>query len=214
MTEQYGKLPLQFEVNRGQHDGRAKFLSRGRGFNLILAATEARMVFSEPGSYVKGADRQTQTIEARSNSKGSLTTLRMRMLGANEQAQILGVDELPGKTNYLLGNNPRYWQTNVPNYQKVVYKDLYHGVDMVYRGNQRQLEYDFIVAPGSDAAVISLAFDGARSVKIDKNGDLLLKVTSGVVRQHKPLIYQDVDGTRRMIDGSYHLKGKGKSVLL
>ena len=86
------------------------------------------------------------------------STLRMKLVGANPNAVATGGDELPGKTNYFIGNNPKKWRTNVPTYAKVKYKGVYPGIDLVYYGNQGgRLEYDFVVAPGANPNVI--AFD-------------------------------------------------------
>jgi N-acetylneuraminic acid mutarotase len=125
------------------------------------------------------------------------------MIGGNPSAQVEGRDELPGKSNYFIGNDPTKWQTNVPNYQTVRYSDIYPGIDLVYHGNQRQLEYDFVVAPQANPRSIKLAFDGARRIRVDRNGDLLLSTANGKIRQLKPVIYQDVDGERRIINGNY-----------
>ncbi|MBI4464852.1 MAG: SBBP repeat-containing protein [Acidobacteria bacterium] len=86
--------------------------------------------------------------------------LRMRLVGANPAPEITGMEELPGKVNYFIGNDPEKWRTNVATYAKVLYEDVYPGIDVVYYGNQRQLEYDFVVAPGADPRAIRLAFLG------------------------------------------------------
>ena len=81
------------------------------------------------------------------------TSLQLRLLNANPAASVTGGDELPGKVNYLIGNDPRQWHTDLPTYSKVRYRDVYPGIDLVYYGNQSgQLEYDFVVAPGADPA--------------------------------------------------------------
>jgi hypothetical protein len=92
------------------------------------------------------------------------------------------VEELPGKVNYFRGNDPKKWQSNIPTYLRVKYESLYPGVDLVYYGNQQQLEYDFIVAPAADPKNILLEFDGAERLEVDARGDLLihtLQVPSG-----------------------------------
>lgn len=131
------------------------------------------------------------------------SVLRMKLLGVNPDAKITGLGMLPGRTNYFTGNNPRNWRTNVPRYEKVDYRGVYPGVDLVYYGRQGQLEYDFIVAPGADPAAIRLKLDAASgdrghldrrrkaeaafdTLRIAPDGDLLVKVDSGEVRFHKP----------------------------
>ncbi|MGB7926117.1 MAG: Ig-like domain-containing protein [Pyrinomonadaceae bacterium] len=195
--EAYGKLPLSFEANHGQTDERVKFLSRGSGYGLFLTATEAVLALRHDGQ------RQSATGNLRAS------VLRMKLAGANPAPVAEGQDELPGKSNYLIGNDPAKWRRGVPNFKKVRYTSVYPGVDVVYYGNQRQLEYDFIVAPGADPSQIKLAFDGARRVKIDARGDLLLRATGGEVRQHKPIVYQEAaDGTRQEVAGNYVRRGR------
>jgi uncharacterized protein (TIGR03437 family) len=175
------KLPLSFEANRGQTDSQVKFLSRGNGYNLFLTATEA--VIRDPHSAV----------------------LRMKLVNANPASQIEGVDELPGKSNYFIGNDPQQWRAGVTNYAKVKYRDVYPGVDLVYYGHERQLEYDLILAPGADPKQIKLAFDGAERMRIESDGDLALGTAAGEVRQHRPVIYQETNGDKRPVDGRYVL---------
>src|SRR5947207_7339241 len=82
--------------------------------------------------------------------------LQMKLVGANQAAKVTALDELPGKSNYFIGNDPKKWRTDVPTYGKVKYQGVYPGIDLVYYGNQRQLEYDFVVAPGADRKAITL----------------------------------------------------------
>ena len=85
-------------------------------------------------------------------------------MGANPNPKIVGMDELPGKSNYFIGNDPKKWRTNVPNYAKVKYANVYPGVDLVYYGNQGKLEYDFVVSPGADPNSIQLAINSGEQV--------------------------------------------------
>jgi hypothetical protein len=132
----------------------------------------------------------------------------MKLVGANAAPQLSGLDELPGKSNYFVGNDPQRWRTDVPRYAKAQYREVYPGIDLVYYGNQRQLEYDFIVAPGADPRRIELAFTGVERMRIDANGNLALRTAGGEVTQHAPALYQEVDGARRAITGRYEIKGK------
>ena len=208
IVETYGKLPLSFEANQGQTDSRVKFISRGPGYTLFLNSTEA--VLSFPSRDRKGAG-------ARPSPPGfsppsplpavGRTVLRMQLVGANPHPEVVGLEELLGKSNYFIGNDPSKWRTDVPTYAKVQYQDVYPGVDLVYYGNQRQLEYDLVVAPGADPEAIQLAFEGNENLEIDAEGDLVLDSAGGQVRLHKPLVYQQVDGVRREIVGAYVLNG-------
>ena len=115
----YGQLPLIFEANAGQIDGEVKFLSRGRGYTLFLTPDEA--------------------VLALVKAPGDQTVLRMTLVGASPSPRVTGLEELPGKVNYFIGNDPAKWRTNVPTYAKVKYEAVYPGVDLVYYGNQREL---------------------------------------------------------------------------
>ncbi len=177
----YGKLPLSFEANRGQTDGQVKFVSRGSAYTLFLGRNES--VFT-------------------SGAAGQSSALHVKLVGANPSATISGVEELPGKSNYFIGNDRTKWLTDVPNYSRVKYRNAYPGVDLVYYGNQQQLEYDFIVAPGADLHAITLALtqdqrspsstrQSAKTVRIDANGDLQVGTGKEELSFHKPMVYQE-----------------------
>jgi hypothetical protein len=129
------------------------------------------------------------------------------MEGANPTPQIAGIDSLPGKVNYILGNNPEGWRTGIPTFAKVRYEGIYPGVDLVFYGNQRRLEYDFVVAPGTDPKVIELSLKGAQKLAVDTKGNLVLSVSGGKMELQKPVIYQNVGNNRHEIPGRYVLAG-------
>ncbi len=178
----FSKLPVSFEKNVGQADRDVKFLSRADGHTLFLTTREAVLT--------RGSD-----------------SLRMKLMGANAAAQVEGLDELPGKSNYFVGNDPTKWRRDVPQYAKVEYRGVYPGVNLVFYESRRQLEYDWVVAPGADPRVIRVRFEGARRVRIDSAGDLVLETAGGEMIQRKPRIYQDVAGVSRPIEGRYLLRG-------
>lgn len=200
----YGQLPLHFEANQGQSDQQVKFLSRGNGYALFLTSTEAVLSLRQGG---KGATAKRSNGE----SADSLpAVLRMQLTGANPQPQAEGLGELPGKTNYFIGNDHTQWRTNVPTYAKVKYHNVYPGVDLVYYGNQQQLEYDFVIAPGVDPATVTLSFQDGHGqlvpVRVETNNDLVAQLAGGEVRFHKPLVYQEINGVRQEIGGNYHIR--------
>src|SRR3989475_4888738 len=204
VSETYGKLPLYFEANHGQTDPQVKFLARGAGQTLFLTPTEAVLVLSKADSQAQGPQRPLISPTPRA---GTQTVLRMAFAGASSQPHIAGEKELAGKVNYFLGHDPAKWRTNVPTYAAVRYEGLYPGIDLVYYGNNRELEYDLVVAPGADPSQIALSFEGADRLEIDANGDLVLHTAVGAIRQRRPLIYQELADGRREIAGGYVLKG-------
>lgn len=122
----------------------------------------------------------------------------------------MGVELLPGKSSYFFGKDPSKWRTGVSSYAKVRYPNVWPGVDVIYYGNSRQLEYDFVLKPGVDVSKINLNFDGAQRVEIDNNGDLLIDTSSGRVRQHKPVVYQQVGEKRIEVAGGYSKLGQNR----
>ncbi|MGA3326140.1 MAG: SBBP repeat-containing protein [Terriglobia bacterium] len=152
------------------------------------------------------------------------SVLRMKLVGANASAAVTGADELPGKSNYFIGNDPKKWRTNVSNYSKVKYQNVYPGVDLVYYGNQRQLEYDFVVAPGANPSAIALDVGAGlvptqgrpqgSPLRIADNGDLVVETDGGEVRFHKPLVYQPaINSRQRIMDYGQRTPVEGHFVL-
>ena len=132
--------------------------------------------------------------------------MQLKTIGANPNARAVGMEQLPGMTNYFIGNDKRNWRTNVAGYARVKYEEVYPGIDLVYYGNEAgALEYDFIVAPGVDPNQIALSIEGAEQVKLDPSGDLVIEAATGVVRQHAPLIYQEIEGKRQEVTGRYRM---------
>ncbi len=160
-----GQLPLRFEPNQGQTDPRVKFLARGAGYGVFLTPDQAVL-----------------TLGARAKS----AVVGMQLAGANPNAAVSGNAQLPGKSNYFIGSNPAKWHRDIPQFARVRYQGVYPGVDLVYYGNQGQLEYDFEVAPGADPRSIALQFEGPQRPHLDGNGDLILGTGGGEARLKAP----------------------------
>lgn len=207
VMEAYGKLPLSFEANQGQMDKSVNFMARGSGYSLFLTPEEAVLTLRQNSS---GTSTVSSQVGAKSEATAQSKTnvLRLQLIGSNPNASSKGLDKLSGKSNYLNGNNSREWHTDISQYAKVQYQGVYPGIDLVYYGNQGQLEYDFIVAPGADTNTIRFKITGAQRLEIDKQGNLLLHADSGVIRQHRPIIYQEINGKRREVAGNYVLLGE------
>ena len=206
LVQSYGKLPLSFEPNQGQTDPQVKFLSRGRGYTLFLTPTEAVLALRgrEPVNRYSLNVPSPRPTEGEGQGEGAI--LHMQLEGANPSPLASGLSPLPGIVNYFIGNDPKKWHTNIPTYQKVQYKEIYPGIDLVYYGsNQRQLEYDLVVAPGADPNQIKLAFQGSEDVKVDTNGNLVLKVAGGEVQLLRPHVYQEIKGKKQLIAARYIL---------
>ncbi len=202
-AENYGKLPLAFEANQGQADPSVKFLSRGSGYSLFLTGSEAVLALGGPDCKAISEGQGSRPIAC----AAAQDSVRMKLTGAmaRHAATATGEAELPGKVNYFIGNDPTKWHSDLPTYAKVRYSRVYPGIDLVYYGRQGQLEYDFVVAPGANAAAIQLNFAGEKSLSIAANGDLLLQGEHGSAAFHKPVVYQEKDGQRQSVAGSFQL---------
>lgn len=182
----------RFEANQGQLDPAVRFFTRSSGFSLFLTPTEAVMVVARPQTTASGAS----------------DVVRMRLVGARPDPKMTGSEVLAGDTNYLTGNDPEKWVTGVSSYAKVMYHDIYQGVDLLYRSDDKgRLEYDFVVAPGADPDSIAMDFSGGEGLRLDRTGALVIATASGDLRQHKPRLYQDIGGERREVPGRFVLNG-------
>jgi uncharacterized repeat protein (TIGR01451 family) len=171
--------PLAFEINRGQFSPEVRFVARGEGLSAFLTSSGAVLAMHK-----------------------SEAVIRIEWLGGNPAPQLAAENELPGKANYFVGDAD-LWRTGLPTYGAVRYRAVYPGIDAIYHGEQHQFEYDFAVAPGGDPARIRVAFEGASSVDVDADGNLLLNTPGGIVRHHKPIAYQK----DRRIEARYILRG-------
>jgi hypothetical protein len=207
VTSAYGTLPLAFEANQGQTAAEVRYLAHGQGYQLFLTNQEAVLTLRQPATSgaksSKGVSPVAARVHRKSNAALKTSVLRMHFDGANPAAQIAGTKQLPGKTNYFIGNDPKKWHTDIPSYEAVRYQGIYPGVDMLFYGRQQRLEYDFIVAPGADSEAITLGISGARNLEINSQGDVLMSVKGGKVALQKPVVYQEVNGQRRNIAGNY-----------
>ena len=180
---------ISFEENHGQFRDSGQFTAQASGFTLVL-------------------ERNQTTMKLRPEKAGELpVAVRMAFSGGNATA-LIGAAQLPGVSHYLYGSDPQTWVRDVRSYQRVLYEDVYPGIDLVFRNDGSQIEYDFIVAPGADPSRIKLSFSGIRATRVDASGDLVLETSARPVRQRRPKLYQEIDGTRHDVDGEFVLQGK------
>ena len=188
----YGRVPLSFEANQGQTANEVQFLSRGPGYTLFLTPTKAVLSLQHPAN-----EPQKKPVS---------NILQMELVGANAEAKAEAREELPGKSNYFIGNDPKKWRVDVPTFKKVNYAEVYKGVDLVYYGNRRQLEYDFVVAPNADASQIRWAIPAANKADVDNAGQLVLHINGSDVQMKKPVVYQTINNERIEIAASYSIQ--------
>src|SRR5277367_389398 len=205
----FAALPMMFEANNGQTDSRVKFLSHAPGYTLFLTDKEAVLSLPAGSTAPASSHRHPEghgfgRLEARGAPKPA-RVVRLKFVDGSTPA-IVGRDQLPGKTNYLIGNDPKQWHTNVPNYSAVEYRGIYSGVDAVFHGDNQRLEFDFDIAPGVDPRAIALELNGARRIRLNRAGDIVFGMGGPRdVVLGKPRIYQDSPEGRREIAGNYVL---------
>src|SRR5580692_7371247 len=190
----YGKLPLTFEANHGQIDSRVKFVSRAAGYTAFL--TSEGLVLS-----LRTVDHSIEKTHSTIPPKHE--TLQFKILGATKNPVARGEVPQPGLVNYFIGNNPAKWQKHVPTYARVRYKNIYPGIDLLYYGNHRQLEFDFAVAPGADPGQIQFEIQGAGQIHLDAEGNLVLTTGGGKIHFQAPTVYQESHGQRLPVNGGY-----------
>jgi len=184
----YGRLPMAFEANQGQADPAVEFLARGQGYAVALSHGQATLRLNGPRSSAIGL---------------TLVDAQAAPVAALEHA-------LPGRVSYFVGRDPAAWRTGIATYERVRYRDVYPGIDVVYYGNQGRLEYDFVVAPGASPSAIGLEFTGSRGMRLDDDGRLVIELAEGSIEQPRPFVYQDVDGARREVGAAYVADERGR----
>jgi uncharacterized protein (TIGR03437 family) len=183
-------FPLMFEQNRGQVPADVKFLARANGFGVFLTGPGAVLA-------IRGGNGEADC------------TVRLSVAGSRRLLVPRGIDPLPGKTNYLMSTDARNWRTDIPNFARVVYQEVIPGINLVFHGSTRELEYDFVVAPGRDVAAIRMRFEGNGGLHIDPQGDLLIRVRGRDIRQHRPRVYQATNGATRDVGGDFVIERDG-----
>ncbi len=178
---------VNFEPNVGQTDARVKYIAHASHATLWLTSEGATFGF---------------------DLKSRRAVLKLRFEGAGPAPEISAEEPRPGVSNYFLGNDPAHWRPGVPQFGRVRYRNVYPGIDVVFYGNSRKLEYDFVLQPGADPAKIRLAFDGADRMGIDsEEGDLFLAIGAVEIRNHKPRIYQG----DKIVGGHWVIRGKRRA---
>jgi hypothetical protein len=197
-------LPLTFEANQGQTDSPVKFLCRGKGFTAFLTAGELVLSLRSTASV---AARGIAEVRTTKNAKRFPNpTLQFRLVGATQNPTAVGENPQPGRVNYFIGKDPKKWQRNVPTFARVRYRNVYPGIDLLYYGNDRQLEYDFAVSPGADPGWIQFEIKGAIQIQVDAEGDLVLQTGNGELHFQSPVVYQESEGLRVPVSGTYVMK--------
>jgi uncharacterized protein (TIGR03437 family) len=183
-------LHFRFEEHRGTPGKAERFVARGAGYALSLFPGGSSLVKLSGG--------------------GRTAFVQANLVGGSPVATPLGIEPLPGKTHYLTGNDTALWRPDVPAFARVQYRDVYRGIDLIYYGQERRLEYDFVVAPGADPGVVRFQIAGARRVSTDSAGDLVIATDAGDMQWKKPVVYQMIAGKRVAVEGNFLLHRRGE----
>jgi hypothetical protein len=194
------RLPLRFEANRGQMGPAVRYSAHAAGYNLFL---------TEHGPSLAIPTGQPAAPAGKGKAAQHFRRVDISLLNANRSPKIEPLDRFQARTDFFLGNRAN-WRADVPSYGRVRYRSVYPGVDVIYYGNQNQLEYDFVLDPGADPNAIRMKFSGDGHLSLSPEGDLVLESGDARIVQKKPVIYQDDPKTsaRRLVDGHYTLLGR------
>ncbi|MBF0537365.1 MAG: SBBP repeat-containing protein, partial [Nitrospirae bacterium] len=231
LLENYGKLPVRFEQNEGQTPQVYRYVARGYGYTMLLKSDGIVMAMTPPidmdkkATHNKRSHKRSDSFFTAPGHSWLLTVagtdmaethkvdiLRIKFAGMDlhntdvNAPELTATDALEGKSNYLIGNSKEKWLTNVTAYRRVKYTNLYPGIDLVLYGNQKEIEYDFVVQPKADLRKIALKVNGTMSIKTNKDGSLVFKTHGGYMLMRKPKIYQEIDGEQKTVSGTYVIK--------
>lgn len=209
LSETFAKVPLAFEPNVGQADPAARFLARAPGRLIFLAPGEVVLVADSEALGRSGQERFTPAPES-----VRLDVARIALSGADPGAKMSALDPRPGRSSYLTGNDPEKWQRDVPSYGKVLWKDAYPGIDVLFYGRDGQLEFDYVLRPGADPGAIALTAKGADALSLTPEGDLSIRVGGTDFYFKRPDCYQELNGKRVPVEGAYRLDGSRVSLSL
>ncbi|NQU09794.1 SBBP repeat-containing protein [bacterium] len=202
----WGVLPLVFEPNQGQTDPQVEFLARGPGYTVWFTPTE--VVLALPPCR---AGESRPEILATAPQPARAGRLTIRLIGADANARLVGGERLPGVVRYFRGRDPQRWQHAVPTYGRLRYEQLHPGVDLEFYGNPRQLEFDYVLAPGTDPATLALEFSGADTLTVARDGSLALTVAGTPLRLEQPRVFQQIDGVRQPVMAAYVVDEPGRA---
>jgi hypothetical protein len=233
LAPDFGKLPLSFVPNAGQADPAVRFQVRGLGGTLFFTPGEVVLSLPTPAQSPGTSGRPAAPARAPDPDVGGHpgphrdtpttppappTVVRLRFEGANPVPEVTGARRLSAIVNYLIGNDPTKWRTNLPTYASIVYRELYPGIDLRYGGAEGLLKGTYTIAPGADPSLIRWHYDGATSVRVDETtGDLLIRLPDAVkagseghtLTERAPVAWQSIDDQRVPVSVRYAIAGDG-----
>jgi hypothetical protein len=192
------RIPVYFEKNQGQADASVRYLSRAGRTALFL--TDDAAIFQLIGGEVRKGPIPPGVAATPHPSELTEAAVRIQLVGAKPHPEIAGLEPLRGRVNYLVGDDPKKWQRDIPTFARVRYRDVFPGIDLTYYGTDDGLEYDLVAAPGADTSKIKFAIEGPAAASVDAQGNLVIQTGAGMVALLKPKVYQQrADGTRTAV---------------
>ncbi|MCX6665896.1 MAG: SBBP repeat-containing protein [Euryarchaeota archaeon] len=210
--DQFASSSLFFTANKGQFPDEVLFQTHALGATVYLCKDKVVSVFTreiEGSSSSENNIQQDEPIHMRDEPKSSpkeMISVVAQFVDASNQACIVGEGLLSHYNNYFIGNDPHKWYTDVPNYQSVVYQNIYPGIDLRYYPQGNTLKYDFIVNPGADPSQITIRYDGLHDFQLTSSGNIVASTRLGTTQEQKPLIYQVNNDMKQDIQGRYELR--------
>lgn len=202
VMENFSRLPLSFEPNRGQANAKVDFLTRGRGFEALLDNSGATLLF---GGAPQIAMQSGNHPAAASVPPERASRIKLSLLGGANASHPEAEGRLPGVVNYYRGNDSSKWRRNLPTYRRIKYAGVYPGVDLAYYGDRGSFEFDFDLQPGADARQIALALDGVAGAELGSDGNVIVKTGKGDLTLKRPVAYQEIGGMRREVRADYRI---------
>jgi hypothetical protein len=205
--------PLRFERNVGQRPTHGQFLAQGRGFTVGIEPTvtefvlPARAAGGSGGTAAGGPGGHRQGLGGVGRHPGRRApaglSVRMALRGADRSAMISPGPRRRERIHYYRGTAAKQWRRNVETFSSLLVRSVYPGIDLVYHCRDSRVEYDFVVGPHADPDRIVLAFQGQDAARLSAAGDLVLSTPVGEVRHHRPVAFQEIDGSRRVVTAAY-----------
>ena len=206
-----GQLPLYFVENRGQVDGSVAYYVQGRDTTVYFTSSGVTFALSgrpeekgaAPFEY-EGVESARQRADSDDAALSGRWVVKQDFVGANQDVRPMGQDPTEAVISYFKGSADQ-WRVGLPTYGRLVYPDLWPGIDLVYGGGPNELKYEFIVQPGADPGRIRLAYRGATAVTLDAGGGLEVETPAGGFRDAAPVAYQERGGQRVAVGAAYEL---------
>ncbi|MEE8574239.1 MAG: hypothetical protein V3T30_02405, partial [Thermodesulfobacteriota bacterium] len=208
VSSAYGKLPLYFIKNDGQLDEKVEYYVKGAGYTIYFTAEGVYFSLyqtskpDKPGEIKDSKDAAPEKTEITKREFFNLS-----LLNSNKKAKITGEAEQSGKVNYFVGDKSK-WRSGVPTFASVLYEEVYKGIDIRFYGKGTTLEYDVIVKPGADPDKVKFVYEGIKGLRVTENGELQVGLEEALLVQHRPFIYQEIDGKREAIDGKFVIESE------